>query len=167
MARERYFCLHHGARHPWCRCGQRTWAPGLSRGGLEQNSQTYRRDRLLPWQRTACTVSTADRYPGLPAAADAGHEAHPQPGPVYETQPQRPDGGARADQCRPRRTAKRGRHPGMPGRRHTRRRIPRRLLNRAASNEEPVLDTSESRAYAAQRRRYRSGRHIEIRRGAD
>ena len=108
----------------------------------------------------------AHRYPGLPAAADAGYAAHPQPRAVRETQPQQPARRAGPDQCRPRRPAERSRHPAMPRRRHARRRLARRLRHRAAAGRQPVLDPSKSGADAAQRRRYRSRRDIEICRAA-
>jgi len=59
-------------------------------------------------------LSATDRYPGLPAAADAGHKADFEPGTVLKAPSQQPDGGAGRDQCRPRRAAKRSRHPGVP-----------------------------------------------------
>ena len=45
--------------------------------------------------------------------------------------------------------AKRSRHPGMPRRRHARRRVARRLRDGAASGRQPVLDASESGPDAA------------------
>ena len=52
--------------------------------------------------QTRC-IPAADRHPGLPAAADAGYAAHPQPRSIRKAQPQQPDRRAGADQCRPRR----------------------------------------------------------------
>ena len=79
-------------------------------------------------EATARCVPAADRYPGLPAAADAGHAADPESGFVRKTQPQWPDGRAGADQCRARRAAERSRYPGVPRRRHARRRVAGRVL---------------------------------------
>ena len=60
--------------------------------------------------KQARRVPAADRHPGLPAAADGGHAAHPQSRRVRKTQPQQPARRAGADQCRPRRLAERSRH---------------------------------------------------------
>ena len=74
---------------------------------------------------------------------------------------------AGADQCRPRRTAKRGGTAGLPERRHAWGCDAGRIRDRATAEAQPILDPSEGAADTAQRRRYRSRRDIAICGGAD
>ena len=84
---------------------------GFRVSGWSRSAKADRRRRMLSRRGAARTVSAADRYPGLPAAADAGYAAHPESGIVRKAQPQQPAWRAGADQCRPRRAAKRSRYP--------------------------------------------------------
>ena len=140
---------------------------GFRVSGWSRSPKADRRHRMLSRRGAARCVSATDRYPGLPAAAHAGYAAHPQSRIVRTAQPQQPDGRAGPDQCRARRPAERSRHPGMPRRRHARRRVARRLRQGTAAGRQPVLDPSEGRADAAQRRRHRSRRDLEICRASD
>ena len=76
-------------------------------------------------------VSGADRHPGLPLAAHAGHAADPQSRIVRKAFPQRPAGRAGPDQCRARRPAERGRHSRLSRRRHARRGLARCVRDRS------------------------------------
>ena len=101
---------------------------GFRVAGWSRSARTDRGRRMLSRRGAARGVPAADRYPGLPAAADAGYAADPESGVVRKTQPRWPDGRAGPDQCRARRAAERGRYPGMPRRRHARRRVAGRVL---------------------------------------
>ena len=156
VAGKRAFGRDHGPRHARLERGRRAAASRLSRLGLEPECKADRWHHLLSRRGTARCVSAGNRYPGLPAAADAGYAPHSQSRIVHKTPPQRPARRAGADQCRPRRLAERSRHPGMPRRRHTWCGVAGRFLAGAAACGQPVLDPSESGADAAQRRRHRS-----------
>ena len=61
---------------------------GFRVSGWSGSAKTDRRRRMLSRPGTARTVSAKDRYPGLPAAADAGYKAHPESRTVRQTQPE-------------------------------------------------------------------------------
>ena len=133
-AGERDLGRHHGARHARRQCRRRAaaasafaWPAGAAARSRSTASNASTAKRQLE------RVPAADRHPGLPAAADAGHAAHPQSRPVRKTQPQQPARRAGADQCRPRRLAERSRHSALPRRRHAGRRLARRLRAGAAA----------------------------------
>ena len=52
---------------------------GFRVAGWSRSPKHDRRHRMLSRRGAVRRVPAADRHPGLPAAADAGHAAHPQP----------------------------------------------------------------------------------------
>ena len=79
MAGERDFGRHHGPRHARIERGRGAAAVSAfaSRAGAEVRKQIDGIE-CFHGQVAARCVSAADRYPGLPAAAHAGHAAHPR-----------------------------------------------------------------------------------------
>ena len=80
---------------------------GFRVAGWSRNERTIEGVQCFHGEAGLERLPAPDRYPGLPAAADAGNPAHPQPQHSCKTAPHEPNGRAGPDQCRPRRIAER------------------------------------------------------------